>query len=228
MLALGLAREADDERRAERGVGLLGANAVDGGRGSGRRSPIASCVAAAERRRAATRGRSRARPSAARAWWTRAGRGPRSGRGRGDGRGARPSGASVSSRRSSGASDPGSPTSRPYQARSCATSTSSATPLATRLAGLGLDRLGRAGALLAAERRDGAERAGAVAAFGDLQVRPRHARRGAGQLEQVAHADGLDHGHAERDRPPSPRARPRPRTRPPRRPRAARAASSSP
>ena len=68
----------------------------------------------------------------ARASSTRAGRAPRSGRGRGAGRGARPSpGRAVSSRRSSGASEPGSPTSRPYQARSCATSTISATPPST-------------------------------------------------------------------------------------------------
>ena len=56
---------------------------------------------------------------------------------------------------------------------------------------LGLDRLGRARALLAAERRDGAERARAVAALGDLHVRPRRARRRPRQLEQVAHAGRL-------------------------------------
>ena len=50
VLGLRLAREADDERRTERGVGL---SAPDGRRswpGTGRRSPIASCAAAAARR----------------------------------------------------------------------------------------------------------------------------------------------------------------------------------
>ena len=36
--------------------------------------------------------------------------------------------------------------------------------------------------------RDGAEPAGPIAAFGNLHIRPRRARRGARQLEQVAHA----------------------------------------
>ena len=44
---------------------------------------------------------------------------------------ARPSRTSASSRRSNGASEPGSPMSRPYHARSCATSTISATPAST-------------------------------------------------------------------------------------------------
>ena len=133
--------------------------------------------AAARDRRAAARGRSRARRWRARAWSRPAGRAPRSGRGRGAGPAARPSAARRSSRRSSGASEPGSPASRPYQARSCATSTISATPPSTSDADLGLDRLRRARPLLAPERRDGAERARAVAALGDLHVGPRHRRR---------------------------------------------------
>ena len=129
---------------------------------------------------------------------------------------ARPVGASRSRRRSSGASAPGSPMSRPYQARSWATRTISATPPSTSDAHLGLDRVDGPRALLAAERRDRAERARAVAALGDLHVRPRRRRRGPGQLEQVPDAGRLA-AHAARPR----RARPRPRSRPPRRPRAA-------
>ena len=60
-------------------------------------------------RRAAARGRSTGRPSAARAWWRRAGRAPRSGRGRGGGSAPGRAAPSVSSRRSSGASEPGCP-----------------------------------------------------------------------------------------------------------------------
>ncbi len=79
--------------------------------------------------------------------------------------------------------------------------------------------LGSARALLAAERRDGAERARPVAALGDLQVRPRHARATpagarAGRGRRSACASG------RRSTPTSP-GRLRRRSRPPRRPRAA-------
>ena len=50
---------------------------------------------------------------------------------------------------------------------------------------LGQDVVGRARALVAPERRDGAEAAAAVAALGDLHVGPRGAGGRAGQLEQV-------------------------------------------
>ena len=128
---------------------------------------------------------------AARASWRRAGPSPRSGTGRAAARVRSPYAPSRSSRRRSGASAPGSPTSRPYQARSCATSTISAAPRLHERRDLRLDRLRRPRPLRPAERRDGAERARAVAALGDLHVRPRCARRGSGELEEVAHAGGL-------------------------------------
>ena len=78
---------------------------------------------------------------------------------------------------------PGSPVSRPYHARSCATSTISRDALLDERARFGLDRLWRTRPLRAAERRDRAERARAVAAFGDLHVRPRRRRRGPRQLQ---------------------------------------------
>ena len=81
--------------------------------------------------------------------------------------------------------------SRPYQARSCATSTISATPAVDQRAHLGLDRVDRPRPLLAAERRDRTERARPVAALGHLHVGPRRGRRRAGQLEQVPDAGGL-------------------------------------
>ena len=81
--------------------------------------------------------------------------------------------------------------SRPYQARSCATSTISATPPSTSAAHLGLDRVDRARALLAPERRDRAERARPVAALGHLHVRPGRGGRRTGQLEQVPDPGGL-------------------------------------
>ena len=120
---------------------------------------------------------------------------------------ARPSAASASRRRSNGASAPGSSMSRPYQARSWATSTISATPPSTsERASASIDSI-VARALLAAERRDRAERARAVAALGDLHVRPRHARRRPRQLQQVSHAASavrprrrrLPPGHTEED-----------------------------
>ena len=85
---------------------------------------------------------------------------------------------------------------------------------------LGLDRLGYARPLLAAKRRDGAERAGAVAALGDLDVRPRCAGHRTRQLEQVAHAGGRARrrartgGSEERPLPTRPRHRTRRRRRP--------------
>ena len=56
---------------------------------------------------------------------------------------------------------------------------------------LGDDRVGRPRALLATERWDRAERAGAVAALGDLDVGPGRGGPGPRQLEQIAHTDGL-------------------------------------
>ena len=53
------------------------------------------------------------------------------------------------------------------------------------LVGLVEDRLGRTGALLAPERRDGAEPAVPVAAFGHLDVRPGGGGRRPGQVQQV-------------------------------------------
>ena len=64
------------------------------------------------------------------------------------------------------------------------------------IAHLGLDRLRPARSLLATERRDGAERARAVAAFGDLDVGPRRVGRGARQLEQIAHTGRSASGSA--------------------------------
>ena len=84
---------------------------------------------------------------------------------------------------------------------------------------LRLDGLGGARALLAAERRDGAEGAGAVAPLRHLQVRPRDARRGPGQLQQVTDAPRLAFRGVETDG--RRRAHPRRRSRRPRRPRAA-------
>ena len=54
-----------------------------------------------------------------------------------------------------------------------------------QLVDLGQDRADGAAALRPAERRDGAEPARAVAALGDLDVRPRRRRLRAGQVEQV-------------------------------------------
>ena len=68
---------------------------------------------------------------AARASSRRAGPSPRTGRGRAGARARGRAARSGSRRRSSGASEPGSPTSRPYHARSCATSTISAAPCST-------------------------------------------------------------------------------------------------
>ena len=55
---------------------------------------------------------------------------------------------------------------------------------------LGQHRVERTAALLAAERRDGAEPARPVAALGHLDVGPRGARRGPGQVEQVERRGG--------------------------------------
>ncbi len=70
----------------------------------------------------------------------------------------------------------------PYEARSWATSTiSRGFERSTSVE----DRLDVAAALRAAETRDRAEPAGAVAALGDLHVGPRHRRLRAWQVEQV-------------------------------------------
>ena len=57
--------------------------------------------------------------------------------------------------------------------------------MATELVDLGEDLGDVAAALLATERRDGAEAARAIAALGDLDVRPRNRRLRPGQVEQV-------------------------------------------
>ena len=135
-----------------------------------------------------------------------------------------------------GRATPASPASRPYHARSWATSTSSDDAALDQVAAT--RRRSSPGVrepLLATERWDRAEGTGAVAALGDLHVGPGRGRPGPRQLEQVAHPDGLAPWRAQpahrhgRNRPTSSRdRRPRQRSRRPRRPRAARPAAPAP
>ena len=90
VVALGLAREPDDERRPERGVGLLGADLADRGEEPLAAPPPLHAAQQARRTRAAARGRSTARPCRARASSTPAGRAPRTDRGRAAGCASRP------------------------------------------------------------------------------------------------------------------------------------------
>ena len=83
---------------------------------------------------------------------------------------------------------PGPERSLPYEARSSATRTISRhagapSTVGARHVDLGQHLLGRTGALLAPERRDGGEAADAIAALGDLDVGPRGTAGGAGQPE---------------------------------------------
>ena len=198
VVGLGLAREADDERRAERGVGLLRADAVDRGE-----EPVA---APPPRMR---------RSSGARACCS-----DRSKYGTTVGSSSivETSGSCTSRRIEIEQPDAREPV-RPRAGVEATQQRRERAGLAgvasvprevlrdehdlggaavDELAHLVHDRLGRPRALLAAERRDRAERARAVAALGDLDVRPRRRRRGARQLEQIAHT--LGGGRARRPR----------------------------
>ena len=104
---------------------------------------------------------------------------------------------------------------------------------------LGQQVVDRSAALLAPERRDGAEAAGAVAALGDLEIGPRRGGAGPGQVEQVERrhrrpglgADGHRHRGRSAGPPPPPRSRPPRRSRAgprPTRPRSARPCTRSP
>ena len=233
MVALGLAGEADDERRAERGGGFVGADAIDDLQEAVAVAP--ALHRAQQRRRRVLQREVEVRDDRRQLEHRRHERIVHFRRVEVEQPDARQAvrARARSSRRSNGSSDPGSSASRPYHARSCATSTTSRHAVLDEVAHLGLDRFRSTRALLAAERRDRAERAGAVAAFGDLDVGPRRVGRGARQLEQVAHAGrrGSEaHRRVVRDRPsrPPPRSTTPPRTRRPRRARAAPSASSAP
>ena len=173
VVALGLAREADDERRAERGVGLGGADALDDleepvaappslhPRSSGARGVLERQVEVRDDgRELEHRGDERVADLARVEVEEADAREPVARRaGRAGAAAARASRA----RRRRGRTRRG--PARRARARPRRASTSGAR--------LGLDRLGRARPLRAPERRDRAERAGAVAALGDLHVGPR-------------------------------------------------------
>ena len=190
VVGLGLAREPDDERRAERGVGLVGADAVD--RSSRKRSPLPHRFMRAQQRaatRAAARGRSTGTTVGSSSIVATSGSctSRRIEVEQADAREAvrrEP----ASSRRSSGASEPGSPTSRPYHARSCATSTISATPRSTRpRASASIDSGVRDRCL---PRNDGIAQNAHARSQPSATFTYAHGarRRGPRQLEQVAHA----------------------------------------
>ncbi len=179
VVGLGLARVADDEVAPERGVGLAVADVGDAVEEA---LPVAPAAHPAQQRLAHVLQRQvEVRHARVADRVDRGRRSDRSGTGTAAGHGRRrrrppcTSGTIEPAPSSSGRS-------LPYEARSWATSTISR---ASSCVDLGEDRGDVAAALRAAEPRDRAEPARAVAALGDLHVGPRHRRLRARQVEQV-------------------------------------------